>query len=690
MSGVVGATAAERVRVEVPDFNPALRIVPSEPELNQDVRPLNEELRKAAFPRVTAIEPVVRPPSQGTHLDQALNHLRRQELKTILRHGGLENHSKILPFRFRSDYAAEASGLEGFRFTLMKFIEQFGQEASVAMLPHYFKYVRATLAGISGTKQAREKLAEIERAKASQEEKHDRFIQFICEYTEALRAEISRLDPAQACHQLRTYQVFVRSANLAGMREAFGEPVRPLSGKFFQDFDNLDFYHLATHGINCLRILGGYRLGVINAKGQAGGSPYAIKSYDIDPQYGSEQDVRDFCARAEKHGIRVLSELVCNHTAVDADLVEANPRLFIHTTTKPDDLSGYYYYKSEKHGELWIRHGGFRNGDKREFWTDTLQLDLSNPAGRDILVAQALDLIKRYGVHVIRVDSAYQLLNPYLQHNWNGEMQNHLPEEEFLSRLITKVKMIYPETIFVAEAFDMFDELSECGFDLVYGMNDMTRVGGHTHRGMYDALTSRDPVRIREALLRAEFLFWQKGGASMLTFWGQHDRPAPWHTFGDWKWGAAMLTLCKPGALNVYAGVEAQFESPCESDSKMITFEKPVQIDWRGVGSDFGKYQLNLLSLYENLRRRWGDMRFEALKPAVRDAKWVGYMIQPIDSSRLGDKVLVLANPTPSSTEVLIDRADLGIRNLRLTLGPCGPEGQEIIWIDGSKQTAPA
>ncbi|NDC38480.1 MAG: hypothetical protein EBZ48_10565, partial [Proteobacteria bacterium] len=311
----------------------------------------------------------------------------------------------------------------------------------------------------------------------------------------------------------------------------------------------------------------------------------------------------------------------------------------------------------------------------------------SNPDTRDLVIAQVKDLIEIYGVQSFRIDSAYQLLNRYFEGNWNGEMQAPIPEREFLDRLITEIKSEFPGVAFVAEAFDGWDDLSECGFDLIYGINDMLRRGGHMHHGWHDSLVSRDPWRIRQALRRAEFLHWQEGGADMLTFFGQHDKTAPWNELGEWKWGAAALTLLKPGALSVYSGTDAQFEAPCKEDRKMITFNEPTKINWKGLHSDFGLFQRRLGELFARMHDRLGELTFQTLLPTNHEERWVGYIITGNTLGAAGEKVIVIANPSDHPTTVTVSRPDLGIDSLSLPLQRCGPEGFEIITLPGS--TAP-
>jgi len=661
-----------------------------------DHRLSNEILfcRNSEQPSNTAVE-LGHTTQQLSHLQRTMEYQRLVELKRALRFGVIEpggNHTE--PFRFilpsGASVPSESPGLEGFIFTERMVVRDFGERQSAVLLPYYLHHVDALFSSLTGTFKMRGALRQIEQSDAPQLERYRAFIGVVRGYVDELRADVRRLDRARWSHSSRTYHIFARAFNLAGLREiARGERLE-ITGRIFADMSLSDIQHLRTGSIDTLRWMGIYPIGERGAKGTAGGSPFSVRRYEVAPLHGTNEEVQKLIRASASLGLRHMFELVLNHTAIDADLAESHPTLFVHTRTKPDDSTGYYHLKSDIHGDIWIRNGGWKNLDTgtREYWTDTLQLDFSNPDTRDLVIAQVKDLIKSYGVQSFRIDSAYQLLNRYFIANWREEMQFPFPEREFLDRLLTEVKTEYPTVAFVAEAFDGWDELSECGFDLIYGINDMIRRGGHRHHGWHDALVSRDSERIRHALRRAEFLHWQEGGADMLCFFGQHDKTAPWNEFGEWKWGAAALTLMKPGALSIYAGAEAEFEAPCKEDRKMITFNEPVVIRWDGLRSEFASFLRSLSEIYANFRNRLGELQFEALEPDMAGESWVGYVVRS-STNLTGEKILVLANPANHPTSVTIRRQDLGIELLEVEIDSCGEKGVELIYLPGLHRSSP-
>jgi glycosidase len=59
------------------------------------------------------------------------------------------------------------------------------------------------------------------------------------------------------------------------------------------------------------------------------GNPYAVKSYErVNPEYGSDDDLRDLVAAAHRLGMHVILDWVPNHTAWDHPLITEHPEWY--------------------------------------------------------------------------------------------------------------------------------------------------------------------------------------------------------------------------------------------------------------------------------------------------------------------------------------------------------------------------
>ncbi len=89
-----------------------------------------------------------------------------------------------------------------------------------------------------------------------------------------------------------------------------------------------DIGRIAALGADVLYLLPVHPVGELGRKGSAG-SPYAIRDYRaISPQLGSEADFDELVATAHAAGLKVMMDVVFNHTSQDSVLVTEHPEFF--------------------------------------------------------------------------------------------------------------------------------------------------------------------------------------------------------------------------------------------------------------------------------------------------------------------------------------------------------------------------
>lgn len=147
------------------------------------------------------------------------------------------------------------------------------------------------------------------------------------------------------------------------------------------------------------------------------GDDYTEEALEAGRVKGNEL-LKKVTVEAEKRGMKVMLDLVINHTAIDSPL----------TTTKPE------WYKRDHTGK--IKNPGALDGTNWVTWGDLADIDNLNSSDRDNLWEYWLDMIMHYcelGIRGFRCDAAY-----------------HVPNELW-TFLIPKVKNKYPDAVFVAE-----------------------------------------------------------------------------------------------------------------------------------------------------------------------------------------------------------------------------------------------
>lgn len=131
------------------------------------------------------------------------------------------------------------------------------------------------------------------------------------------------------------------------------------------------------------------------------GSLYAVKDYyrfaDLFVGKGDrkpEDQFRSFIEQAHAKGLRVMMDLVINHTAIDSPLTREHPE----------------WYKRDDQGE--IKHPGALQDDEWVEWGDLAEIDNENSTDRENLWDYWLRLTRHYsslGVDGYRCDAAYQV-----------------------------------------------------------------------------------------------------------------------------------------------------------------------------------------------------------------------------------------------------------------------------------------
>jgi starch synthase (maltosyl-transferring) len=184
------------------------------------------------------------------------------------------------------------------------------------------------------------------------------------------------------------------------------------------------------------------------------GSDYAIKNYyyyhplyvtgkfDFEnPEAHVEKGnmlLKKVCKEANKRGMKIMMDLVINHTAFDSPLCKEHPD----------------WYECGPDGQLI--HPGAMDGQEWVEWKDLAQINNANSCDRDNLWNYWLEMMLFYmdlGIRGFRCDAAY-----------------HVPTELWRF-LIPRIKEKYPDAIFLGETLGCLPEqvvdIAEAGFDLI-------------------------------------------------------------------------------------------------------------------------------------------------------------------------------------------------------------------------------
>ena len=232
---------------------------------------------------------------------------------------------------------------------------------------------------------------------------------------------------------------------------------------------------------------------------EAASSAYSLMDYSIAGNLGGWEALDNLRRRLWARGIRLASDMVPNHTAMDSRWVVERPDLFMQRRDCPfpqysfngENLShdgrvgvyleDHYYSKSDcavvfkrvdnQTGDVrYIYHGNDGTGMP---WNDTAQIDFLNPAAREAVIQDILHVARNFPI--IRFDAAMVLAKKHIRRLWYPEpgrggdiatrseyaissqdFEAALPNE-FWREVVDRVAKEVPDTLLLAEAFWMLE-----------------------------------------------------------------------------------------------------------------------------------------------------------------------------------------------------------------------------------------
>jgi glycosidase len=332
--------------------------------------------------------------------------------------------------------------------------------------------------------------------------------------------------------------------------------------------------------------------GVEGRKGDALGSPYAIRDYyAVNPDYGTMEEFERLVAAVHARGMQIILDFVANHTAPD----------HAWTRERPD------WYIRDADGNPRVPHDPSGNPTD---WTDTVELDYDNPD-----VAREMTNVLRFwavekGVDGFRCDVASFVPLSF----WEGAIASLRAEKPVLM---------------LAEGDD--PELHRVGFDLTYAWPEFAT--------LKEVFAGAPAARYAERV--GEVLTTLPDGAGRMRFTTNHDESAwdapPPVLFGGQQGAQAafVLSAALPGVPLLYAGQETGIEDN-------VPFFEATPVDWNARPEVQAWYR-RFFDIYTGSQAlRGGDYR---LLSATDDAL-------AFERARGNERLVVLANVRPTTVTI--------------------------------------
>ncbi|NLW46506.1 MAG: alpha-amylase [Firmicutes bacterium] len=320
----------------------------------------------------------------------------------------------------------------------------------------------------------------------------------------------------------------------------------------------------------------------IGEEGRKGslGSPYAIKDYrGINPLLGDETSLKVLIDRAHALGMKVIIDVVYNHTAKDSVLVKEHPDWF-------------------------LRDSGGNLTRKVADWSDIYDLDYSNTALWDYQI-ETLDKWLTIGIDGFRCDVAALTRLEF----WNKArtVLNRDREVIWLAESVHKGFVKYLRDRGYTAHSD--PELHQA-FDLTYDYDGFEYLENY-FRGRGELKEYLKYLYLQETLYPKE--------AIKLRFLENHDQERIGAVISNQdilrNWVVFYCLL--PGATLVWAGQEI-------STRKRTDFFEREILDWENGDYQFYGFFKNVLQVSKEIKKNCNRFGIEELKPGVVKINWQG------------------------------------------------------------------
>lgn len=305
------------------------------------------------------------------------------------------------------------------------------------------------------------------------------------------------------------------------------------------------------------------------------GSPYAVQEYRVHKALGGDDALMALRARLASRGIKLMLDLVPNHTACDHPWVHDHPEYYVKGTLA-DLESKHGFFAETVKGDAVVRYGKDPNFGP---WTDTAQLDWRNPAMVEAMTVQVEKLTSV--CDGLRCDMAMLTLTDVFRRTW-GDGPYEEPSTEPWSAIISAARRRSPQFVFLAEVYwNMEERLLDLGFDFVYD------------KVLYDRLRYDSAENVRAHLAGIDAI-----QARSMRFLENHDEPRAAAAFAPARHrAAAVVAATLPGPFFVHFGqMEGRKEklpiqlarAPAERvDEKLVAFYRALLKGARSVGGQF-------------------------------------------------------------------------------------------------------
>ena len=260
--------------------------------------------------------------------------------------------------------------------------------------------------------------------------------------------------------------------------------------------------------------------------------------YAVNPEYGSMDDFKTLLAEAHKRGMRIIIDLVINHTS-------SQHPWFADANASPDsEYRNYYLWADSPGAGNWHqgRHGYYYGF----FWEGMPDLNYTNPAVTDAMYKINDYWLNEVGVDGFRIDAVKHLIEQ------DGKLENTPATHEWLKEYYKTYEASNPEAYTIGEVYgagsSVVNQYTGTELDHIFNFEMASGIMGSVKGGANSGVVSA-----------VKFAQMDMPDFNYATFLTNHDQNRVMSVLnGDVEKAktAAFLLLTMPGTPFIYYGEE--------------------------------------------------------------------------------------------------------------------------------------
>lgn len=263
-----------------------------------------------------------------------------------------------------------------------------------------------------------------------------------------------------------------------------------------------------------------------------------LNYYAVNPQYGSMDDFKNLLNEAHKRDIRIIIDLVINHTS-------SQHPWFKDSNASIDSAYRDFYVWSDSPGAgSW--HQGQNGYYYGFFWSGMPDLNYTNPAVTDAMYKINDYWLNKIGVDGFRIDAVKHLIEE------DGKLENTPPTHAWLQEYYKAYKSNNPQAYTIGEVYgagsSVVKQYTGTELDHIFNFEMATGIVNSVNNGASSGITSA-----------VKFALMDTPDYNYATFLTNHDQNRVMSVFNgnvDKAKVASFLMLTLPGTPYIYYGEE--------------------------------------------------------------------------------------------------------------------------------------